>query len=418
MKRHILSLSVICSLLLCTLSLPSCLGDDGTTFSLEPGNPLKMLTGTWRIKDIFKGSQNAGLNIGSYIPLSGGNQLKIGDLLAFGQGIGGQLGQSGTFSLISSGGTVSLPYSFTETVKDGIPYTGGIRLGGLLFDIKCWTPERWIIYPDADDDPWYIELEHDDDDEPDDVPQKPDVTTDGLVKKIVKRLTPWHGNEQIGDIRTWTYEFTYQNDGQPATISIRNGSATTYTYVYGSNQITLRSSGSTVKTGTLKGKYISGEDSGSLSLWATVTQSSSFLSNYAFTYKNTDGRYLFNRASTDVVRMDAGHDDFITVRGEWTYSYDGSSRNNTNLDLNCFITQLFDTDPLLLLPFKTAGFYGEKEMYLISGGTHGFKYWQNFKVQTNSSSKPTLITYEEVEKSAATANDFKTGAYRVEITYY
>lgn len=439
MKRYILSLSVICSLLLCGLCLPSCLSDDGMSLSLEPGNPLKMLRGTWRIKDIFRGSQS-GISslITPQVKLPQvGEYLKVGDLLAFGEGIGGKLGQSGTFKLTSaSGTTTNLPWAFTQTVVDGQPYTGGITLAGLRFDITCWTPERWVITPD-DDSGVYIELEHDDD--PVYVPEEPAVTKcDSLVKKIVITCMPLDKSPQR---ITYTFEYNAPynprygaKDVVPRKMTVSGEKATgkisgTYTYSYEGGNVLLYENGSLVKT------FYGSSESGSFGS-AEFTWGKNNVGYYArLGSRSVPWNYVlwnsipYIEVSSSSTGEGNGYGDISSIvaqlsnySGKWNYEL-GHQLNNTNLDLNVFLMRLLDYDPAQLFPMAAFNFYQQKFRYIIGHEDHqyGDILWErdHYTVQTNGCNYPTSITFDEYEGYRQhSGNEMsKSADYTVEISY-
>ncbi len=417
MKRYILSLSFLCSALLaCLTTMPSCLGDDGTMFSLEPGNPLKMLPGVWRIKDIFKNAQSP-FSVGSVKLPQGGNVLQVGDVLSFGDGINGLLGQSGTFSLINASGTVKLPWAFTQTVVENVPYTGGIKLGGLNFLIRCWTSERWIIYPEGDDDPYYIEFEHDDDYDGDKPYVEPDPIDNGcsnVVKRIVKQVEPWHGDQMYGDIRTTVYTFKQS----PLTFSI---GSTTYTYQNPEPNICALfqdGSGAALKTYDLRNHTEAGvsmilnakiESSGNWHYYQAEMSGSYIKYSFNSSSKYIDIEYSNNGAA-------AGSDNRLS--GHWSYSF-GSHLNDTSIDLNFLLAGLWDRDPAVILPLAIYDKYGGKEKYLIDAEIYrpnsydyDLRHRRNFVVTKNDCGYPTCIEFDEYEMT-----NFKTGHYKFTIEY-
>lgn len=436
MKRYIIPLCLLCASLLSVTTFHSCVGEEGTAFPLEFGNPVEMIKGTWRITSIYKGAQSSAITTSLRLP--SGQQFHVGDLLSFGKQIA-QSDLGGTFTLISTSGTVNLPWSFTQKVVPGVPYTGGISLAGFLFYIRCWTPERWIFYPDGGDDPWYIELEHDDDDDDDGddddddpdsggntpTPTKPKDECDNLVSKIVKRRTFTHSDITTTEVTTYT--FSYQSDDRPSsmTVSANNRSSITYTYSYGNGTVTLKSSEKgNIKTVKLSGGFASREDGVNLDLTAAVSQSSTHFAIYDGYCNSQNLYYQFGRSSnlsisTAIPRV-SGNNIYNNWSGDWLYTF-SQQPNNTNLCLNYFLTRLWEYDPGYLFPLGIFGFYGSPESYLINGASHysgdNSGYNSGNIVMKSSDYKYTLNSCKKPEKITFTST-YGYNTYSISESYY
>lgn len=412
MKRHILYIGITCIMACCAIAVPSCIGDDATTFALEAANPRTLLSGTWRVKDIFRNSQSALSSLNGSIALPSGQSLRIGSLLRFPAGTDGLAPQSGNFQLFGFGNAVTLPWKFTTTVIDGQPYTGGILLDGKRFAIRCWTPERWIFYPDGDDDPWYIELEHDGDDdtvtpEPTPTPTPEPASDCGpIVRRIVKTAVNHKGGQTYTSSTTYTFSYT-GSDYTPSGLSIQGSNSANYIFS-GQSPIILLEGGSAAKTASLTSGYITRETRNSLDLTATAEQSSGYWSSYRGELNAHKIAYTVSRGNPITFTTSVLNSVFDEYR--WTL---GSVRNNTNINLNYFLSALFNSDPGRLFPFAVFNYYGRQETNLISAEWIGFTdptadyhlERTDYVVSTNECGFPEEITFKEYSFSKNLAAD-------------
>lgn len=336
------------------LSLPvltGCIKDGDETISLEEGNVKKMIVGRWKIKTIEPSNTEDFVFV----------RWKPGTGLVF--------YDDGTYTDDSDGGTKrhlwKLPGGDNTRIK--------LDDKDFDYDLK---PGLWVLRfpPDDNSRPrWIIRLEKDDtDDEPE---------YEYRVSKIVKNS--WNID------RKPTYTFSYDSQGR---ISKYTMPQATYTYRYDNGYVFLcDESGQILKSCTLNSKgYITNEE--------TTSAAKQFYSS-RIEYKNdylsvihaNHGTYAYDYSVSN-----PGELSFTVTAGhEAAFYHIGGDKNDSNIDLNPFVSLLWESEPSYLTqPLIPFDFYGKRYNIIGSEQLHTADYYyDSYQVERNSDGLISKISY-------------------------
>jgi hypothetical protein len=342
-------------LMLMSLSiLTGCNKDGDETIALEMGNARKMIVGPWKIR-VMEPSDNKDFVYDRWKP---GTRLVFYD--------------DGSYTDDSDGKRHlwKLPNGDDDR---------HIRLDNWDFEYEL-SGRLWVLHYPSEKPKWIIKMEKDDDDSDNNQPPVKEEY-EYRVSKIVSHSNP---------TALVTYRFSYDSKGRIIKYEMPSN---TYTYQYENGYVYLcDASGHTLKTCRLNSDgYISSDETTSASnvFFAGLYE---YKNGYLSTIRADYGTYLYNFSVNNPGEMSFS----VTAGHEFFFYHISSNKNDSNIDLNPFVSYFWEYDRLRLsLPLKPFDFYGKRYNIIAGENNHGADfYYDSYQVERNSDGLISRISYK------------------------
>lgn len=285
-------------LLFITIAAISCNKDGNETIVLEFGNPQKLIIGSWVITNcqkIYKDGRTE----------TADNNVWRNRVLTF--------SDNGTYTDSQKQGQ-TFNWKLTG-YKEGEPFTGGIYLEDIICDIISLTTGKWIIQmPGEDNYDWLYEMDKEGSPSGNEGSTvNPPVITNGLISQIIATT---HYN--FGDISTDNYKFSYDNEKRIKNFTVNNNS---YFYEYSLNQINVSGSSNLIAYTDKNGNIIKVLNPNNKELLKVSYDINGYLKKINEQTCEYEGTNIIQYAP-------------------FTFSYNLSETNDSNIDLNCLVSLL------------------------------------------------------------------------------